>query len=126
MLSIHPHQGVGSIRFGMTRSEIARTMGESPRRGRRSKDDMAEYDFFQKLALFVYYDAHDRCCAVEFTREAQVEYDGYELFAHPAHNVRSWARARDQDLKDKDGFVSTALGLSMYAPLIDEPDLNED
>jgi hypothetical protein len=40
--------------------------------------------------------------------------------------ARAWARAKDQDLADKDGFVSAALGLSMYAPFIDEADLDDD
>ena len=28
-------------------------------------------------------------------------------------------------MEDKDGFVSIALGLTMYAPFVDEPDLDE-
>ncbi len=40
----------------------------------------------------------------------------------PAHEARARARARDQDLGDKDRFVSAALGLSMYAPSVDEPE----
>ena len=73
------------------------------------------------------YDANDRCCAIEFSRGiSRVAYDGYELFEHPAYEVRDWARGRDPDLQNEDGFISTALGLSMYAPSIDEPDLDEE
>jgi hypothetical protein len=126
MMTIHPHKGVDTIRFGMTREEVAAVIGQVPHRARRNQDDASDYDVFRKLGVFVYYDADDKCHAVEFTRDALVTYDGYELFAHPAHEARAWARARDQDLDDKDGFVSTALGLSMYAPSVDEPDLDDD
>ena len=126
MMTIHPHKGVGVIAFGMTRPEVAKAVGQVPRRARRNQYDMSDYDLFEKLGLFVYYDADDMCLAVEFTRDARVSYDGYELFAHPAHEARAWARARDQDLDGKDGFVATGLGLSMYAPSIDEPDLDDD
>ena len=40
--------------------------------------------------------------------------------------MRDWARARDEDLETKDGFHSSSLGLAIYAPLIDEPDLDPD
>jgi hypothetical protein len=92
---------------------------------RLSRFDLSEIDFYDEFS--VYYDASDKSCAVEFSRGgAEVEYDGFELFAHSADEVRTWARAKDQDLEEKDGFVSIALGLSMYAPTIDEPDLNDD
>lgn len=126
MMTIHPHKGVELIAFGMMRPEVARAVGQVPRRARRNQYDASDYDFFPKLGLFVYYDTDDKCHAVEFTRDARVSYDGYELFAHPANEARAWARARDQDLDEKDGFVSTALGLSMYAPSMDELDLDDD
>ena len=126
MMNVHPHKGVGSILFGMTRAEVAAAMGEAPRRGRRNQYDASDYDFFPELGTFVYYDTTDRVHSVEFTRDARVSYDGYELFAFPAHEARAWARARDPALDATDGFLSKALGLSMYAPSIDEPDLDAD
>lgn len=126
MMTIDPHKGVDSIVFGMTRSEVAQILGETPQRGRRNQYDAADYDLFLRRGFFVYYDADDLCQVVEFTRNARISYDEYELFAHPAHEVRAWAQSRDQNLDDKDGFVSTELGLSMYAPSIDEPDLDDE
>ena len=123
---IIPHYGVGAISFRMTRQEIAKSLGQEPKRGRRNQYDVSDYDYFENECFFAYYDAAERCCALEFTSEAHISYDGYELFAHPALAVREWARQRDPDLESKDGFVSRALGLCMYAPLIDEPDLDDD
>jgi hypothetical protein len=124
-MTIHPHKGAGKIVFGMTRTEVEQSVGRPPRRRTKLSDfDRSEIDFFDGFA--VYYDAMDLCSAIEFTRDARVSYDGYELFAHPAHEARAWARSRDQHLNEKDGFFSTALGLSMYAPYIDEPDLDDD
>lgn len=62
---------------------------------------------------------------MEFTGDARVFFEGYELFAHPALEVRRRALGRDQDLDGKDGFVSKVLGLSMYAPSIDEPEAED-
>ena len=125
-MMIHPHKGVDRVEFGMTRAEVGRVLDGVPTRGRRNDFDVADYDFFESIGLFVYYDASDTCHAVEFTRDARVSYEGYELFGRPALEVRSWARAQDQDLDDQDGFVSTGLGLSMYAPAIDEMDLEPE
>lgn len=126
MMIIIPHQGFDGISFGMSRREIAQLVGEEPTRGRRTQYDVSDYDYFENECFFAYYDAEERCCALEFTSEAHISYDGYELFAHPSLAVREWARRRDPNLENKDGFVSRALGLCMYAPLIDEPDLDDD
>jgi hypothetical protein len=123
MIAIVPHRGAGDISFGMTRAQVEQTVGQAPRRTKLSEFGLSETDFFSAFA--VYYDGDDKCCAIEFRRGGlQVVYGGYELFAHPPDEVRAWARTRDKDLKETDGFVSTVLGLSMYAPEIDEPDLD--
>jgi hypothetical protein len=126
MKIIIPHHGFGAVSFGMTRQEVAKALGREPKRGRRNQYDVSDYDYFENECFFAYYDAAERCCALEFTGESHILYDDYELFAHPALAVREWARQRDPDLESKDGFVSRALGLCMYAPLIDEPDLDDD
>jgi hypothetical protein len=125
-MNIVPHAGAGRINFGMTRAEVAQAAGRPPtERIKVSALDASEIDFFGGFA--VHYDPHDKCCAVEFNRDAkEVTYDGYQLFGHSADETRAWARSRDPDLELKDGFVSTALGLSMYAPFIDQPDLDAE
>jgi hypothetical protein len=126
MIAVIPHHGVGVISFDMTRQEIAKLLGQEPKRGRRNQHDVSDYDYFENECFFAYYDAANRFCALEFTSDAHISYDGYDLFAHPALAVREWARQRDPALESKGGFVSRALGLCMYAPLIDEPDLDDD
>ena len=126
MKIIIPHHGFGAILFGTTRQEVAKALGQEPKRGKRNQYDVSDYDYFESEGFFAYYDAAERCCALEFSGESHILYEGYELFAHPELAVREWARQRDPDLESKDGFVSRALGLCMYAPLIDEPDLDDD
>lgn len=74
------------------------------------------------------YDEHERCSAIGITRYVGVdlEYEGYHLFAHPAREVREWARVRDPGLDPKYGFTSRLLGLNMWADWIDTPDLEPD
>ena len=125
---IYPHEGVGPIRLGMSRAEVAQALGVMPQRLRRSEYDLTELDFFDALGLKVGYDANERCNAIEFDRGfgIELEFDGYRLFGHPAREVRDWALAKDPQLDPKDGFTSKALGLGMWADWIDEPDLEPD
>jgi hypothetical protein len=104
---------------------VEETVGQTPRRKTLSAFELSAVDFFDAFA--VYYDPDDRCWAIELSRLGpRAAYDGYQLFAHPAVEDRAWARARDPDMEDTDGFVSRTLGLSMYAPEIDEPDLDDE
>jgi hypothetical protein len=119
-LKIIPHEGVGWVRFGMTRPEVERVMRRIPERGRRGWLQLSDYDFFESYLMFVYYDGDDKACAAEFAQGAEIEYESYRLFAHSARVVRDWARSRDATLEDKFGFKSRVLGLAMSAPGIDE------
>lgn len=124
---IYPHRGVDRIQFGMSRDEVERVMGVTPKRFTSSKYGLEE-DFFEALGLFVLYDEHGKVNAVSVGRRVgtDLEYDNYQLFAHPARAVRDWALSKDPDLDPKDGFTSKALGLTMGADWIDEPDLGPD
>ncbi len=125
---INPHKGIDRTRFGMTRDEVASSIGALARRRRRSEYDLSDVDIFVTLGIKVTYDANDRCNAIEFNRGfgTDLEYDGYHLFDHPAREVRQWALARDPQLDPEDGFNSKALGLGMWADWIDEPDLEPE
>jgi len=134
MFEIDRHRGVGPIVFGMSRKNVASAMGEAPERGARSPQDTWGYDYFPAHACFVYYGVDpsttkagdERAVAVELASPARVLFEGFDLFAHPASYAREWARKLDPTLECTDGFISRFLGLSMYAPMIDESDLNED
>ena len=125
---IVPHQGVNRTRFGMSRAEVAGSIGALARRGRRGEHDLSDLDFFDAFGIKVSYDANGCCNAIEFNRwfGTNLEYDGYRLFDHPAREVRAWALAKDPQLDPKDGFTSKALGLGMWADWIDERDLEPD
>jgi hypothetical protein len=124
---VYPHQGVESLRFGMSRAETEDAVGMSPKRFVPNKYGL-EVDSFDELGLAVMYNQYGQCNAISFVRvpSVDVEYDGYRLFDHPAREVRAWALARDPQLDPKDGFTSKALGLGMWADWIDEPDLEPD
>jgi hypothetical protein len=126
MMKIERHKGVWVVEFGMRRSEVERAVGVTPQRRRRNEFSVAEYDRFDAPDMFVYYDAEDRAVAAEFGREAALDFEGYDLFGHPALAVRMWASQMDPQLDRQDGFRSVALGLSMYAPEIDDDDRDEE
>jgi hypothetical protein len=124
---VHPHQGVGPLRFGMTRAEAERAVCMIPKRYVPNKYAL-EVDSFDDLGLAVMYDQSGHSNAISFVRNfgVNLEYDGYSLFDHPAREVREWALAKDPQLDPKDGFTSKALGLGMWADWIDESDLEPD
>ena len=125
---VNPHQGVDRTRFGMSRAEVAGSIGAPVRRGRRGEYDLSDLDFFNTLGIKVTYDANDRCNAIEFNRGfgTDLEYDGYHLFDHPALEVRRWALAKDPQLDPTEGFLSKALGLGMWVDWVVESDLEPD
>jgi hypothetical protein len=125
-MKIQRHRGVGAVMFGMSRADVARAMGVTPERGRRNEFSATEHDSFAACSMFVYYDPDDRAIAAEVGRGVKLEFEGYDLFAHPASAVRAWASRMDPLLEPRDGFTSVALGLSMYAPEIDDDDLTEE
>jgi hypothetical protein len=127
-LLIHPHQGVNGVRFGMSRAEVARALGATPKRVKGNRFSLVEIDIFETLGVKVLYDESDKVNAITFTRGfgVELEYDGYRLTGAPAREVREWALLKDPQLDREFGFTSKALGLGMSADWIDEPDLDTD
>jgi hypothetical protein len=124
---VHPHQGVGPLRFGMTRADTERAVGMIPKRYVPNKYAL-EVDSFDKLGLAVMYDQSGHSNAISFVRGfgVDLEYDGYRLFDHPALEVREWALAKDPQLDPTEGFTSKALGLGMWVDWVVESDLEPD
>jgi hypothetical protein len=124
---VHPHQGVGPLRFGMTRAETERAVGITPKRFIPNKYAL-EVNSFDHLGLVVMYDQSGHSTAISFTRGfgVDLEYDGYRLFDHPAREVREWALAKDPQLDPTEGFTSKALGLGMWVDWVVESDLEPD
>jgi hypothetical protein len=126
-MTVYPHQGVGPLRFGMTRADTERAVGMIPKRYVPIWYAL-EMDSFVKLGLAVMYDQSGHSTAISFTRGfgVDLEYDGYRLFDHPAREVREWALAKDPQLDPTEGFTSKALGLEMWADWVNEPDLEPE
>lgn len=125
VMTIVPHTGVGPLRFGMDRRGVAAAMGASPRTFQRTPFSLDEDAFH---AMHVAYDEVGLCNAVTLVGGLGLDwiYDGRRLLGAPAIDVRSWAQSRDPALEARDGFLSRALGLAMWADWIDEPDLDDD
>jgi hypothetical protein len=71
----------------------------------------------------VQYDVAGRCGAVELSRgTVDLLFEGRRLFEQSAPEVLAWARSMDPSITVKDGFVAPALGLSMWADWLGDPD----
>ena len=64
-------------------------------------------------AFHVYYDDDDRCEAVEFFDDAEVEVDGELVFPTSSEEVR---RVIPSLVPDGDGLVSVEESIGIYAP----------
>ncbi|WP_068953376.1 hypothetical protein [Pararhizobium polonicum] len=81
MFEIHSHQGVGEIRFGMTRSEVHAALGVEFESFKRSSQDAHPSDHFIGLGCFVYYGDSGRVDAVEFLEPAEPTLNGVNLLS---------------------------------------------
>jgi hypothetical protein len=124
-MDVIPHEAVGPLRFGMPRQLVARSLDAIPTQRKSILPQGAARDFFFENTLRVDYDDDNLCAEIEFVERGRwsLSYKGYELFARPALDVLKWAQALDSGLEiDSTGFLSTALGIGMYADGILSPE----
>lgn len=111
---IMPYRRVGPISFGMTRTEVRETLAEIPETFIRDPDDPSPADAFQDLGIHIFYDAEDRCAAVEFWR-AQPTFRGHALLYERLTQVVSWLQKMDPRLAQNIlGASSPKFGFALY------------
>jgi hypothetical protein len=121
---IDPHQGVGPLRFGMTRVEVAAIMKEKPY-VRDLRDEGGELtEMFQDVKVQVIYDRHERAAAVQLVRKlAGVVYPPAIRMDGAYDDVLAWAKKADPNLTiERERFRSDALGIVAEAKNQDSGD----
>ena len=117
-LQIEPHIRVGPIRFGMTRSEARRLLGEYEE-FRKSSDSKATTDAFDEVGLHVYYreDGIDEVDAVEIMSRANPSFRGELLAERPFVEIVALFRKADPEVEvDSNGLDAPNLNISIFAP----------
>jgi hypothetical protein len=109
---IDPHKGVGPIRFGASRSEVAAAMGETPATVDGRIEGYELYDRFQNRSVQVYYDSNELAAGVQFFILHEVVYPLNVRMDGPYEDILKWAREQDPAIVlESDGFRSAALGI---------------
>ena len=109
---IDAHKGVGPLRFGMTRSEVARIMKEKPFTRDGRKDGYELSDYFQDRSVQVIDDPNELVGAVQFFVLDEVVYPLDVRMNRPYKDILRWTRERDPAIVlESDGFRSELLGI---------------
>lgn len=115
-LIIETHVGLGVVRFGMSREEVAAALGSEPRRFKKTVACTTLTDAFDPIGLQVFYDIDDRAEALEVFAPSRPCFGDLDLFSTPYSTLVDILRVLDPDLQEDElGFTSNALGFGVYA-----------
>jgi len=108
---VTPGEGVGSIRFGMSREEVHERLGPPDDEG--SWPDTGEQeDAWTEDGLAVVFDADGACVEIAVLPPATVSIRGTRLLGENDVDGAAALRTLDPDCEEQDGvLVSGALGL---------------
>ncbi len=117
-LTIYPYQGVGQIRFGMTRKEVQSLLGEPSATFYKGLNTESPTDAYDHVGVHVYYDYPSGYCeALEFFEPAQLLLTEKPLFKLPFAYLKEWLSSQDSELKiDDEGLTCFKYGIGLYAP----------
>ena len=116
-LIIYPYQGVGQIRFGMTRAEVRSLLGEPSAIFYKGLNTETSTDAYDNIGVHICYHPSGYCEALEFFEPAQLVLEKKYLFELSFANFRDWLALQDHDLEiDEEGFTCFKYGISIYAP----------
>lgn len=117
IMEIRPHEGAGSIQFGMTRNDVCIRLHLAPRRFKRSPGAKNETDAFDDEGIYVEYDKSDICEAIEIARPAVPILLGRNILEEPFSDLRDWFLNIDLEAQvDEAGLTSPRFGVGLYAP----------
>lgn len=110
ILNAIPLVGVGSVRFGMTRSQVGAIWGDAVE-FKKTPDSIAATDDFGFCHVF--YDEKDRCQAIEIFDDAEVLIEGRKAFPLDADEL---LEAFPEFEEDDDGPICFRWAAAVYAP----------
>jgi hypothetical protein len=119
---VHPHLGVGPIRFGMTRPDVRNLLRGKPG---REMPDATPHDTFDELSLRVGYGADTGLCEfIEFWgKNGGPELEGRGFLGRPYGRARGWFEAKDKKLAlSEGGLWSPAFGIELSGQGFEEDD----
>lgn len=118
---VYPLHGILQVSFGATLDKVRKAIGVEFTSFNRSSTARHPADYFSTIGLFAYYSDEGLLEAFEFAVPAEVFFEGLDLLTLSLEKVVQFLTLNDPKVEiEKDGAVSRALGISVYAPKIKE------
>jgi hypothetical protein len=117
ILNIIPRLGVGTIVFGMTKSEVRSIVGTPFKEFIRGAQEGPKSDQFIESGIFAYYKSDEKLEAFEFCFPADVLLNGHRLVGVSLPQGRAILLSDGGDFREEAaGGTSFGLGVSLYTP----------
>jgi hypothetical protein len=115
IFQIEPYQGVGLIKFGMSRKQIQNAFADLKLEAK--KKGTQEIDISFTLGLQIFYTSEKFCEAVQMFGASVPTYQHQNLLGKSFNILKKWFERIDSNLEvDPTGFTSYQLGIGAYAP----------
>lgn len=122
MSEVIPGTGLRIASFGESRAQLRDRLGDFRSFRRGEADNLI--DHFPSEGLLLGFDDEDRLNFIEATALSAVEYSGVILVNRPFGEVITDLRNSEVEvLVDSSGAVLVGLGIGLYTPAPDEPDV---
>ena len=120
-MEIIPYEGIGPLRFGMSKSEVRAALGAPFREFKKTLEAPATSDAFHTMGVYVYYKPTGACEAVEVASPSQATLFGKQLVGEIFEVLQKWFRELDPEVEmDDAGMTSLRFGVGIYAPRLKE------
>ena len=109
-----PFEGVGPVRFGMSREEVRSQLGPNFEADCTALSSSAREAWFDRCVC-VEYDSDERCCAINVSQPCGLVVHGTYLGGMSAQDLVRWVESVDASARqDADGITSHVLGICVW------------
>jgi hypothetical protein len=114
---IIPYSGVGSLRFGLSRSEARSLLEGTPSTFRQGPYAISDTDAYEELGLHLYYDSDDLLRCIMAFGAGPIHYESIMLLKRPLEEVvEDLARLGLSPRYDDEGYWFHDVGFVVYSP----------
>ena len=130
--NIEPHKGIGPIKIGMTREQSRKAIGLKPKPFRKSASDKIPTDAYYQNSLQVFFDDNKHVEYIEVSGPGPIRvlYKGIDFFSLKADEaIALISKDAPYDPNDPElgySYVFPALELSIWRPVLPDPEDDED
>ena len=114
--NIAPYEGVGQLRFGLTRSQVRSLLGGSVSTFRKGPYASTDTDAYDELGLHLYYGNGDRLECIEAWGPCPIHYKGVSLLNASTQEVLERLAGLGLSSRYDDGYFLDDGGFALYTP----------